>query len=162
MAKIDKVVVDNKPKIRGVFDSTDDHPGTSFVFDENDPKVIANECRTVQAGSEDTDVNVILRKYGIGRVIESNLAAIKAYGDVSELPDYHEAMNTVIRAQDAFMALSADVRNRFNNDPAQFLEFMSKKDENFDEAVKLGLAVPRKVAPDLKAPMPPKADDAAK
>lgn len=64
------------------------------------------------------------------------------YGDVSEISGYQESLNIVNRADELFMALSAEVRSRFANDPALMVEFLSD-DKNLDEAIKLGMVVKR-------------------
>ena len=48
----------------------------------------------------------------------------------------------VIRAAEAFAAMPADVRDRFQNDPGRFLEFANDA-SNYDEALKMGLAIKR-------------------
>jgi phage internal scaffolding protein len=50
-------------------------------------------------------------------------------------------LNQVIAAEDEFMRLPADLRARFENDPAQLIEFLENL-ENKDEAIKLGLVNP--------------------
>ncbi|MCL4147298.1 UNVERIFIED_CONTAM: hypothetical protein GTU68_015673 [Idotea baltica] len=61
------------------------------------------------------------------------------YGDFSNLPDYQTAFNAVLDANASFNALPSAVRARFNNDPAQFVEFASDP-SNSDVLVDLGLA----------------------
>ena len=58
--------------------------------------------------------------------------------DVSDVPSYHEAMNTIIAAQHSFDSLPSSLRKRFGNDPGEFLEFV-KNPDNLDEMVKLGI-----------------------
>ena len=59
-------------------------------------------------------------------------------GDFSGIGDYHTALNRVIAAQDEFEALPAQIRARFNNDPAELIEFL-EDDKNRPEAETLGL-----------------------
>jgi len=66
-------------------------------------------------------------------------------------------MNTVIVAQSAFDALPARIRERFRNDPAQFLHFMSE-DSNLPEMIKLGLATPTPKESKSNSPVEPKAE----
>jgi phage internal scaffolding protein len=47
-------------------------------------------------------------------------------------------MNRVIAVQDEFEALPAQIRARFDNDPAQLIEFLENSD-NRPEAEELGL-----------------------
>lgn len=62
------------------------------------------------------------------------------FGDFGDATDYQSALNYLQEADNAFMSLPADVRARFQNDPAQLLDFLTDVN-NADEAVKLGLAV---------------------
>jgi phage internal scaffolding protein len=86
---------------------------------------------------EECDINTILEKFNItGLLPEQPLSP--RYGDFTGISDYHTAMNRVIAAQDEFEALPAQIRARFNNDPAQLIEFLENSD-NRPEAEKLGL-----------------------
>jgi phage internal scaffolding protein len=60
------------------------------------------------------------------------------YGDFTGIGDYHTALNQVIAAEDEFMSLPAQLRARFENDPAQLINFLDNP-ENYNEAVSLGL-----------------------
>lgn len=102
---------------------------------------------TRQEFRDECDINIIMRKYqntgALPQAWSSPPSAL--YGDFSEAPDFYEAQQVVVRAQEQFDALPARVRERFANDPARFLDFVHNK-ENLDEARKLGL---------LKAEVPP-------
>jgi phage internal scaffolding protein len=63
------------------------------------------------------------------------------YGDFSSVPDYQEAMNTVIHAQDQFNALPANIRKEFDHDPEKMLAFCSDP-TNLEKMRELGLAKP--------------------
>ena len=65
----------------------------------------------------------------------------------------------VMAADDAFMALPANIRERFNNDPAELVDFVSD-DRNRSEAIDLGL-VPPPAKPDGVIPSPEVAKPAA-
>ena len=86
---------------------------------------------------DECDINNILRQFNItGLLPESPLSP--RYGDFSGISDYHTALNRVIAAQDEFEALPAQIRARFDNDPAQLIEFLENS-ENRPEAELLGL-----------------------
>jgi len=114
--------------------------GTTF-----DPK----EDRTQQQFREDADLNVMIRRFGIGVVAAAPVSA--AFGDFSTVVDFHSAMDAVARAREEFNALPAELREEFGNDPGALLDFMSDA-SNYDEAVELGLAVAR---PPVEAPVVP-------
>jgi phage internal scaffolding protein len=64
------------------------------------------------------------------------------YADMTDLPDYQTALQTVITAQTTFDTIPSNVRHRFDNNPQTFIDFMADP-ANTDEAVKLGLMIPR-------------------
>ena len=70
------------------------------------------------------------------------------YGDFSNLGDYQDALNTIVRAERLFSELNSKVRSRFENDPQQFIDFCANPD-NQDEAIALGSAAPP--APEIPA-----------
>lgn len=67
------------------------------------------------------------------------------YGDWSGVPEYREALDRVLEAQEAFEALPANVRDHVQNDPVKFLEMVFDPARQ-DELKSLGL-VPRDAAP---------------
>lgn len=105
-------------------------------------QVLANtvgKTRTQQNSKAECDINNIMRKYQATGQLPSMIKNNPRYGDFSNVPDYQGAMETVLLAQHQFEALPSRLRERFYNDPARFLEFVSNK-ENVSEMVKLGLA----------------------
>lgn len=90
-----------------------------------------------QQFKDETDINNILRQFNITGILpEAPLSP--RYGDFSGIVDYHSALNAVIAAEDGFMALPADLRARFQNDPENLINFLDDE-SNKDEAIKLGL-----------------------
>jgi len=86
---------------------------------------------------EECDINTILEKFNISGMLPEQPLSPR-YGDFTGIGDYHTAMNRVIAAQNEFEALPAQIRARFNNDPAQLIEFLENS-ENRPEAEELGL-----------------------
>lgn len=113
--------------------------------------------RVKQSFVAECDINNILKQYSKTGQIKhiSAKAAQGAYVDLPDEADFQTALNTVRQAELSFSTLPAKVRDRFGNDPAQFLSFIADP-ENQDEAVKLGLMtarpVPPKVEPESKPP----------
>lgn len=100
---------------------------------------------THQSFKEECDINRIMKKWEKTGIIEHRNNFEGRYADFTVIPnDYHEAMNSVVEAQNMFMTLPASVRKRFANDPGEFLEFVTDPN-NQDEVVKLGLASERVV-----------------
>lgn len=86
---------------------------------------------------DECDINNILRQFNItGLLPEAPLSP--RYGDFTGVGDYHTALNQVIAAEDEFMSLPANLRARFENDPAQLIDFLENP-ENLNEAISLGL-----------------------
>lgn len=90
-----------------------------------------------QSFKDECDINKIMERFGLTGELPDNVR-IPQYGDFSGIRDYHSALNAVLEADEAFMQLPAQLRARFDNDPAKFVDFCSD-DSNRDEAVKLGL-----------------------
>lgn len=94
---------------------------------------------TKQEFRDECDINVLMARYEKTGIPPDHFASgTPRYGDFTDVPDYHSAMNTVIQAQTLFEALPARVRERFGNDPAQMLDFL-RDPENKAEAIELGL-----------------------
>lgn len=93
--------------------------------------------RTKSEFKESCDINYIMHKYLKTRVVPV-MTKTPIYGDFSEPFDYMTAQNALIAANDNFESLPADVRKKFDNDPAKFLEFATNPD-NQDEMIKMGL-----------------------
>ncbi|WNK12746.1 MAG: internal scaffolding protein [Microvirus sp.] len=104
--------------------------------------------RTVQSDRDDADINVLVRRFGITGVMPSGVRP-PTFADYDDVFDFQTAQNAILLAKDAFMAMPADVRTRFDNDPGRFVEFCSEE-KNLDEMRKLGLAVPLPPSPPEK------------
>lgn len=103
-----------------------------FALHCDDPSLAQQQFR------DDSNPNKIMEQFA--RTRDANLLNVTrpSYGDFTGVVDYHSALNAVIAAQDAFDALPSKIRNRFENDPAKFLDFMADE-ANTDEARSLGL-----------------------
>jgi len=99
-----------------------------------------------QSFAEECDINTIVKRFNLSGQLPENVF-VPQYGDFEEVFDFHTAMNVVAKAGEAFDAMPADVRARFNNDPGAFVDFVSDP-ANTDEAVKLGIAVAKPVPPE--------------
>ena len=76
-----------------------------------------------QAFKEECDINTIMKKYEKTGLIAHVNAHGGDYGDYLSVTDYHTAMTQITEAQEAFMSLPAKLRERFGNNPANFLAF---------------------------------------
>nr|WAE43787.1 MAG: internal scaffolding protein [Microviridae sp.] len=96
---------------------------------------------TKQSDLKDCDINIIMKKYERTGLLPDLILKDGRYGDFSDVPTYQESCEIVRAAQEQFDALGVDIRNRFNNDPVQFLAFASN-DANYDEMARMGLIKP--------------------
>lgn len=118
------------------------------VADGYDPNVVSRETGlgdfdqslTVQSEMEDADINTIVERFGLTGQLPSGVR-MPVSGDFTGVSDYHTAVNMVIAADKAFMEFPADVRKRFNHDPAEMMAFLEDPGNRI-EAEKLGLVVP--------------------
>lgn len=99
--------------------------------------------KTIQSQKEEADINTIVKRFGLSGQLPQNVR-VPLNDDFDGIFDYQSALNLVIEADRAFGAMPAEVRKRFGNDPADFVDFVSNPD-NQDEARKLGIAMPAKV-----------------
>lgn len=113
------------------------------------------ETLTKQAHRDECDVNMIMKKFERTGVLEHVRQYEGQYGDFIGAPDYHTAMNEVLKAQEMFMELPSKVRARYGNDPAAFLEACHDPDR-VDELVELGLANPPSAGASPDGPAEPK------
>lgn len=98
--------------------------------------------KTIQSGKDDADINIIIRRFGVTRVLPTGLNP-PSYGDYDTVMDFKSAMNAIRGAEETFMQLPSAVRKRFGNDPQEFLRFAGNP-ENIDDMRKMGLAIPKK------------------
>src|SRR5262245_43276128 len=97
----------------------------------------AGEGRTKQSFKDECDINVIMRRYEKTGVLTHLRKVQPEFADCTGR-DFNEAMNLVAEARTAFAELPSSVRDRFDNDPAKFLDFC-QDEGNLDEAGELGL-----------------------
>lgn len=101
----------------------------------------AIECKeetlTQQHMVNDTDINYLMERYvTTGEIPQLRTPPLQ--GDFSNVMSYQAALNLMIQARQSFDALPARIRNRFDNDPGQFVEFCSNE-ANRDEMRQMGL-----------------------
>lgn len=109
---------------------------------------------TKQEFKRECDINNIIKEFQVsGQVTHINARAQQGqYLDLPSDLDYQNSIEVARQAELAFMSLPAKVRDRFGNDPAEFLNFMGNP-ENLEESYKLGLRVkPRSETPQAAAP----------
>lgn len=78
---------------------------------------------------EEVNINTIMRRFGVTGQMPEFLPQ-GMYGDFTGIEDYDDAVSRIERANDAFMALPAEVRERFDNDPSQLIRAASISSED--------------------------------
>jgi len=106
---------------------------------------------------DECDINVLVERFGVTGSMP--VAPIEpSYGDFSGVGDYHTALNKIKAADEAFMALPAKIRAKFDHDPNALLNYL-QNEENRDEAIQIGLIDGKPVVePVVSAVETPKSD----
>lgn len=94
--------------------------------------------KTDQSFKSDCDIQEIIAKFRkTGQVTHLNKKQ-GIYADVSQIPDLLGATMIVQDASEKFSSLPSGVRDKFNNDPINMIQWLNNPD-NQDEGIKLGL-----------------------
>lgn len=123
------------------------------IFTEFEAKktICKDEHLAKQEFKKETDINYIVKS--AMRNDEDLLQPVKIAQqiaiDLSKMPTYPEMLQKVIEAQQSFDQLDAKVRRRFNEDPAQLIEFLQDP-ANKPEGQKLGLIKPDPIIEEKK------------
>lgn len=121
-------------------------------FRESFPVFFRDVSLTQQQFLAGTDINNIIKRYRVTGLLPQ-VQSEPLYGDFSELPDYQSALNQVLRAEATFAALSSDLRERFGNDVAAFLDFAADP-KNRPDMEKWGFQYELPVDPPISDPAP--------
>ncbi len=105
------------------------------VVDCSKDKILVKQSFTKEA-----DINNIMARYVKTGMLTAEAIDTRqlVFADVSEIGDFQTCQERIAAARAAFMTLPPDLRARFENDPAQLLDFCSKE-ENKAEAIELGI-----------------------
>lgn len=101
--------------------------------------------KTDQSQAKECDINNIVATYHKTGVLPQGRDS-GVFADVSDAPSYQDALQVVINAENAFMALDAKTRKRFDNDPTRMLAFLEDPN-NRAEAAALGMLNPEAPSP---------------
>lgn len=104
------------------------------------------ESRTKQSFKNECDINAIIDNYTSTGVLTHVSEVVGQYLDVSEIGDYRTALHNIREVSEQFMALPSGIRAEFQNDPAQFMDFLADP-SNHDRAAELGLIQAVKTPP---------------
>lgn len=95
---------------------------------------------TKQSFKDECNINKIMEKFQRTGALTHYARHAPTYGDCTPV-ELSDALQMVINAEQMFADLPSSIRDRFNNDPEKFLEFVQNP-ENLEEMRKLGLADP--------------------
>ena len=116
---------------------------------EFDPK----KGLTEQHHKDRVNIHTIMRKYEKTGILEHVSQYKGEYMNLAGRPEFHEAMNIIAEAQQMFETVPAEIRKKFGNDPAEYVEFMQNP-ENRDKIEALGLDASHLPKPPEPVPEP--------
>lgn len=108
------------------------------------------ESRTKQAFKDECDINKIMAKWHKTGLVEHLARNPPTFGDFTQATDFQSACNLVLDAEHQFAQLPAAIRDRMDNDPQIFVDFMNDE-TNLEEAQELGLIPKSKTVPTMGA-----------
>lgn len=122
----------NIPFLRSAYDGFSDVVSAQTGLFCEDPTLAQQQF------ADEADINTIVNKFLRTGELPDETAKPR-YGDFTgAVNNYHDALNLIIEADEAFMQLPAKIRARFNNDAGEYVEFFNNPD-NRSEAEDLGL-----------------------
>ncbi|AXL14451.1 internal scaffolding protein [Microviridae sp.] len=109
------------------------NPVELLEYDEKTEKMVPAKSMTDQSFKKETDINLIIKKQ-INVPTPENVI----FADTTIMSDFQQQSDMIANVHEQFDRLPADLRYKFQNDPANLLEYMGNP-ENIDESIKLGL-----------------------
>lgn len=88
-----------------------------------------SESLVQQQFLEESDVNTIVRRFGLAPSVHADVAG-GVYGDFTGIEDYQGAIAAIQRAEDGFMRLPPQVREKFDNDPGRLISMAHSMSED--------------------------------
>lgn len=101
-----------------------------------------SDTPTKQSEKDACDINKIMERYRATGLLPDLIQREPQYGDFSDAATFMEAMDIIAVANAQFSALPAKVRERFGNNPAEFLAFVESAEDDPEatrELVRLGV-----------------------
>ncbi|WNK13684.1 MAG: internal scaffolding protein [Microvirus sp.] len=141
--------------IRSAFDGLSDDVSRATGLECLDPTL------TQQQFADEADINTIVNKFLRTGVMPDEVS-LPRFGDFTTTVDnYHDALNLVIAADEAFSELPAKIRARFDNDAGKYVDFFNDP-KNRAEAEELGLISKRQESSDNDDSNTSVADDSSR
>lgn len=111
-----------------------------------------DESRAVQSSKDECDINTIMRRFGVTGQMPKGVR-MPTYADFESAVEFQSAMNAIAMANESFDSMPSEVRDRFHNNPAEFVDFVNNE-ANRAEAEKFGLLIPQVLDLTSGAPEP--------
>lgn len=93
---------------------------------------------TEQHHGETVKIHNILKQYQNTGFVQHVAARSPQFADMTSAPDFYEAQVIIANANSMFEEIPATIRKEFDNDPGQFLDFISNP-ENKEQIEAFGL-----------------------
>lgn len=74
----------------------------------------------IEAGREDTEIKVVLEKYGCLKPLEKDISGI--YADFTEYNDLRTTLDKAKKANNMWAEMPVDIKNEFNNSIEEFID----------------------------------------
>ncbi|WNK13649.1 MAG: internal scaffolding protein [Microvirus sp.] len=126
---------------RILFESTNHLKSNYSLKPKYSIKTQPNSPYTKQEFKNECDINILMARYQVTGELTNLNERAPQYLDATGF-DYQTSMEFIAGAKSLFHELPSDLRFRFGNDPAAFLDFTSK-DSNREEMAALGLLKPK-------------------
>jgi len=103
---------------------------------------------TQQQFKNEVDVNTIVRRFGVtGNLPQANMQGV--YGDFAGIEDFEGAVAKVRDARERFYRLPPDIREHFNNSPAELIQFVqTAKPKQMQEVFGADVKTPPEPSPE--------------
>lgn len=104
------------------------------------PKLVTGKGKTKQSFKDKVDINKIIKRHHKTGMIEHINKKEPFYGDVSDIAGYQESLEVVMKANELFGNMSAEIRKKFKNNPMDMITWLQDP-KNAQEAFDLGMTV---------------------
>lgn len=89
------------------------------------PVLVCGAGKTKQEFKDECDVELIVARFKRTGMVDHLQRGVPQFMDVSEVGTYRELVERMREAEAYFLGLPAEVRARFENDPARYVELLA-------------------------------------
>jgi len=123
--------------MKPVFLRTAHNYNTDDVSRETGLAIDPAESVVQQQFADDVDINTIVQRFGLTGELPNGIA-MPVSGDFTKVVDFQTAMQLIRQSEEAFAELPAEMRAKFDNDPARLIAFLDDE-RNRDKAIEYGI-----------------------